>query len=87
MLGPTAQDFAAAFGLGAADKTTIASGNLDGVALAAIKGLNAKLEARLAARDAELEALRAEVAEMRTLRAEMAGLRALLSERLANAVR
>jgi Skp family chaperone for outer membrane proteins len=76
MLGPTAQDFAAAFGLAAADKT-IASGNLDGVALAAIKGLNAKLEAKLAARDADLEALSAEVA----------ALRALLSERVANAAR
>jgi hypothetical protein len=35
MLGPTSQDFDAAFGLGNADKT-IASGNLHGVAIAAI---------------------------------------------------
>jgi hypothetical protein len=41
-LGPMAQDFFAAFGLGNDDKT-IASGNLDGVALAAIQGLTAKL--------------------------------------------
>ncbi len=42
-LGPTAQDFYAAFGLGRNDKS-IANVNLDGVALAAIQGLNAKLE-------------------------------------------
>lgn len=64
MLGPTAQDFDAAFGLGNADKT-IASGNLDGVALAAIQGLNAKLEALLAQRDAEIRALRAELEALR----------------------
>jgi hypothetical protein len=42
MLGPTAQDFYAAFELGRNDKT-IASGNLHGVALAAIQGLDAKV--------------------------------------------
>lgn len=82
MLGPTAQDFHAAFGLGGADKT-IASGNRDGVALAAIQGLNAKLEVKLAVRDAEVAALRAELAEMRSLRAELTSLRALVSERIA----
>jgi Chaperone of endosialidase len=55
-LGPMAQDFRAAFGLGADDKHI---GTLDeeGVALAAIKGLNAKLErdnAELQAESAEL---------------------------------
>ena len=42
-LGPVAQDFYAAFGLGADDKhiTTVDEG---GVALAAIKGLNAKVD-------------------------------------------
>jgi hypothetical protein len=66
MLGPTAQDFDAAFGLGHADKT-IASGNLDGVALAAIQGLNAKLEAERATKDSEIAVLRAEVAAIRSL--------------------
>ncbi len=42
-VGPMAQDFHAAFGLGA-DDTTIATVDADGVALAAIQGLNQKLE-------------------------------------------
>ncbi len=56
-LGPMAQDFSAAFGLGKDDKT-IASGNLDGVALAAIQGLNEKLEAKLAEKDREIAELK-----------------------------
>ena len=62
-LGPMAQDFHAAFGLGGDDKS-IATVDADGVALAAIQGLHAKLEAenvalraRLAALEAKLEAL------------------------------
>ena len=43
-LGPTAQDFYAAFGLGGSE-VTITTLDLDGVALAAIQGLNQKLEA------------------------------------------
>ena len=49
-LGPMAQDFYAAFGLGA-DKTTIATVDADGIALAAIKALkeeNDNLKERLA---------------------------------------
>ena len=46
-IGPMAQDFAAAFGVGEND-TTISTVDADGVALAAIQGLNAKLEAELA---------------------------------------
>jgi hypothetical protein len=42
-LGPMAQDFRAAFGLGADDKH-IATVDADGVALAAIQGLNEKVE-------------------------------------------
>ena len=56
-LGPTAQDFHAAFGLGPDDRH-IATVDADGVALAAIKGLNQKLEARsrqLEAENAELK--------------------------------
>jgi hypothetical protein len=73
-IGPTAQDFHAAFGLGRND-TTIGTVDADGVALAAIQGLNAKLEAKLAARDVEVAAL---VFELRSLRDELASLRARL---------
>ncbi|MCL4760716.1 MAG: tail fiber domain-containing protein [Burkholderiales bacterium] len=55
-VGPTAQDFHAAFGLGD-DRRTIGMVDADGVALAAIQGLNAKLEAKLAERDAEIAEL------------------------------
>jgi trimeric autotransporter adhesin len=53
-LGPVAQDFRAAFGLGADDKT-IATVDADGVALAAIQGLNRKLETENAELRARLE--------------------------------
>jgi len=49
-MGPMAQDFKAGFGLGDKD-TVIHSTNADGVAFAAIQGLNAKLETELATRD------------------------------------
>jgi hypothetical protein len=59
-LGPTAQDFHAAFGLGD-DDTTINTADAQGVALAAIQGLHALvIEQR-----AQIEALAAEVAELR----------------------
>lgn len=63
-MGPMAQDFRAAFGLGASPHG-IDAVDADGVALAAIQGLNAKLEAALARRDAEIAALRAEVDALR----------------------
>ena len=59
-LGPMAQDFQAAFGLGADDKS-ITTVDADGVALAAIQGLNALLKAQAA----ELKALKQELAELR----------------------
>ena len=55
-VGPVAQDFRALFGLGGDDKS-IATVDVDGVALAAIQGLNAKLEianTQLAAENAVL---------------------------------
>lgn len=61
-LGPMAQDFAAAFGLGAND-VTIATVDADGVALAAIQGLNAKLERENAALRKRIERLEALLAE------------------------
>jgi hypothetical protein len=63
-LGPMAQDFRAAFGLGSDDKT-IATIDADGIALAAIQGLHATLEAERAARDAEIAQLRRELAALR----------------------
>ena len=53
-MGPMAQDFHAAFGLGGGN-TTITSMDPDGVALAAIQGLNQLLEATRA-ENAELRA-------------------------------
>jgi len=55
-MGPMAQDFKAAFELG--DKDTVIHGvNADGVALAAIQGLNSKLESELKTRDAAITAM------------------------------
>lgn len=76
-IGPTAQDFNAAFGLGEG-LATIGSIDANGVALAALQGLNAKLEAIRAAKDVEIAALRAELSELRALRAEVATIRAAL---------
>jgi hypothetical protein len=44
-VGPTSQDFQAAFGLNGSDETNISSVDAQGVALAAIQGLNEKLNA------------------------------------------
>ena len=60
-LGPTAQDFHAAFGLGGPDRTHIATVDADGVALAAAK----ELDSRSRRQQAEIDALRAENAELR----------------------
>ena len=55
--GPTAQDFMAAFGLGDNDKM-IGFADAQGIAFAAIQGLNAKLEERLAEKDREIAELK-----------------------------
>jgi hypothetical protein len=70
-LGPMAQDFAAAFGVGADDRHIFPL-DASGVALAAIQGLHGLVRdqaARLEALDRELTALRQEAA---ALRAELA---------------
>jgi hypothetical protein len=67
-LGPTAQDFHAAFGLNGADETHIATIDADGVALAGVKALDARTtlqEARVQAVERDNAALRAENAELR----------------------
>ena len=67
-LGPMAQDFYAAFGVGPDDKH-IATVDADGVALAAIQGLNLKLEDK----DAEIQELKKGLAELKALVGKLAG--------------
>ena len=74
-LGPVAQDFHAAFGVGADDKH-IATVDADGVALAAIQGLNRKMEEREAALREDLKRRDAENAE---LKARLAALEKLIT--------
>jgi trimeric autotransporter adhesin len=73
-VGPMAQDFHAAFGLGA-HETAIATVDADGVALAAIQGLNQKLEEQLARKDAEIQKLKTSLAELKELVSQFAGQR------------
>jgi len=81
-MGPMAQDFYAAFHLGESDKG-IDTVDADGVALAAIQGLNtllaegdAKAAARLDEKDREILALREEMArQARSREAQIAALR------------
>jgi hypothetical protein len=90
-LGPVSQDFRAAFGLGDSDQR-ITTVDADGVALAAIQGLNAKvvaLQEDLRARDddsarqrAELLSVRAELAAMRATHDDVAVMKAALQELL-----
>ena len=63
-MGPMAQDFHAAFKLGD-DETRLAPMDAQGVALAAIQGLNAKLEATVAEQAKENASLRRELADLR----------------------
>jgi trimeric autotransporter adhesin len=72
-IGPVAQDFHAAFGVGSDDKTinTVDEG---GIALGAIQGLNAKLEERLGEKDREIAALKQQVAEIAALKQQVAQL-------------
>ena len=67
-IGPMVQDFAAAFGVGEND-TTISTVDADGVALAAIQGLNAKLEAENATLKSQLSALADRLARLEAAQA------------------
>ena len=71
-VGPMAQDFHAAFQLGDDDKY-IATVDADGVALAAIQGLNQKLEETVRKQADRLERLEAELAELKSLIRNNAG--------------
>ena len=66
-IGPYAEDFHAAFGLHGESNRTISSQDLDGVALAAIQGLNLKLTQELAdvraEKQTEIDRLEAELAK------------------------
>jgi hypothetical protein len=64
-LGPMAQDFHASFGLNGADDTHIATLDEEGVALAAIQGLNQKVDSENARLREELKRRDAENAELR----------------------
>jgi hypothetical protein len=79
-LGPTAQDFHAAFGLGGTDNTHITTVDADGVALAAAQALDARTtaqQARIDALEQRNAALEREIAEMRV---RLARIEALLAE-------
>ena len=81
-LGPVAQDFYAAFGLGADDKHI---GTLDegGVALAAIQGLDQLVQAKdveIERQQRDIAALAARVAELESMRDDLAALKAEMAE-------
>ena len=63
-IGPMAQDFHAAFGLNGSDDKHISVVDAQGVALAAIQGLNEKLETENRALRASLSALEARLAKL-----------------------
>jgi hypothetical protein len=65
-VGPMAQDFHAAFGLGSTE-TAIATVDADGVALAAIQGLNQKLETAVKEKDARIAGLERRLAALEQL--------------------
>jgi hypothetical protein len=71
-IGPMAQDFKAAFYPGSDDKS-ITTLEADGVAFAAIQGLNRKVEEQLKAKDAEIQALKARLEKLEQLMAEKTG--------------
>ena len=81
-IGPVAQDFYAGFGLGG-DDLHIASGDLSGVALAAIQGLDRIVQDR----DREVAVLRERVSQLEGLRAEVDALRVALERMSASPVR
>jgi len=63
-IGPMAQDFFSAFGVGE-DQRHITGVDADGVALASIQGLNRKLEANLAEKEAQILELRQALAQLK----------------------
>ncbi|HTA29887.1 MAG TPA: tail fiber domain-containing protein [Candidatus Cybelea sp.] len=78
-LGPMAQDFHAAFNLGTDDKH-IATVDEEGVALAAIQGLNQKVEDQWKEKDLEIARLKAKADKVDYLQKQNESLAARLSE-------
>jgi len=70
-VGPMAQDFYAAFNVGADDKH-ITTTDESGVALVAIQGLNEKMESDAQAKDARITTLEHELFELKKLLAKLA---------------
>jgi predicted RNase H-like nuclease (RuvC/YqgF family) len=73
-LGPTAQDFHAAFGLGGADNTHIATVDADGVALAAAQALDARTQRQQQTITAQQRTIDAQGREIAALRRDNAAL-------------
>lgn len=83
-LGPMAEDFSSIFGLGASD-SGISTLDTSGVALAAIQGLKAEHDAKIAEKDAEIKALKQEKdAEIEALEADLTELKDIVSRLVAN---
>jgi trimeric autotransporter adhesin len=70
-IGPMAQDFHAAFAVGRDDKH-ITSVDADGVALAAIQGLNEKFDEQTREKDTRIQELEKTVAELKELVSKLA---------------
>jgi hypothetical protein len=84
-VGPMAQDFRAAFGLGT-DEKHIATVDADGIALAAIQGLNAKVEGLVKESldlKEELSILKAENAQLKKINDEMRNQQVVSSAKIA----
>jgi hypothetical protein len=83
-MGPTAQDFHAAFGLGESERT-ITTVDADGVALAAVQALHRNLQqqdATLAAQDAEYARLASRMASLESTQQDLAVVKAALAKLL-----
>jgi hypothetical protein len=65
-IGPMAQDFQAAFGVGEDDRH-ISTSDADGVAFAAIQGLNQKVEQVVKEKNARIQTLEKDVAELKAI--------------------
>ena len=79
-LGPMAQDFAKAFGLGEDDRH-ISTVDADGVALAAIQGLNQKVEEKEARNQEQESRIRNQTAEIADLKRRLERLEELVQQR------
>jgi Chaperone of endosialidase len=84
-IGPMAQDFYAAFGLGTGE-TTISPRDMAGVNMAAIKALKAALtekDAQIAAQQEQITALQARLVELDRLKVQLAAIQLQLPQQVA----